>query len=43
MPASNDLTLHSSDHAAGTLFSAWLQPDATANVVAPILRLTPVP
>ena len=33
----------SSDHEAGSPFNARLQPDATANVVASILRLTPVP
>ena len=43
MPESNGLTQLSGDHAAGSPFNAWLRPDGPANVVAPILRITPVP
>ena len=43
MPGSNCLTQLSSGHAAGSPLNPWLRPDGTANVVAPILRLTPVP
>ena len=35
MPASNGLTQLSSDHAADSLFKAWLRPDCTSNVVGP--------